>query len=89
MCACAIGPTAVPTMMSVGLPLMFEKTGQTFSAQSKPRLERMWQMRVLCKSSTHQGVTCTRGYSLYFEHPALTNGSVLNSSLRPHPSPPH
>lgn len=52
-------------MMSVGLPLMLRKTGQTFSAQSNPKLERMWQMRVLCTSSTHQGVTYTsnKGFS--------------------------
>ena len=57
-----MNPAQVPTMMSVGLPLMLAKTGQTFSAQSKPRLERIWQMRVFSTSSTHHGVTCTRGY---------------------------
>ena len=46
------------TMMSEGRALSAPSSGSTFCAQSRPMLERTWQMRLPSGSGTHQGLTC-------------------------------
>ena len=49
------------TMMSEGRALSASISGSTFCAQSRPMLDRTWQMRLPSGSGTHQGPTCEFG----------------------------